>query len=107
MTPVADVAADRCWFVTLALACSSPGRVAWIDAMAGMVASAIVIGGSLVAGSLFDPFHAAVPGGWCGLALSRCRGIRSATASLAVTRRPSKSVLRLLLVMTFLIGGTL
>ena len=85
------------------------GVVAWIDAMAVAVASAVFIGVTLVAGGVLQILHALVVGRWRGMALSLCSGILYTLGGvLAMSEPPHGAViLTLLLVMTIVTGGIL
>jgi uncharacterized membrane protein HdeD (DUF308 family) len=108
-TAAVDVSANWRWFAALGVGLLALGLVAWVDATAVTVASAVVIGGSLIAAGVFHIVYAVVAGRWRGIALSLCSGILYAIAGLVAMREPvhGAAVLTLVLVMTIAIGGVL
>ena len=105
----ADISRRWRWFVALGILLLALGVVAWIDAMAVAVASAVFIGVTLVAGGVLQILHALVVGRWRGMALSLCSGILYTLGGvLAMSEPPHGAViLTLLLVMTIVTGGIL
>jgi uncharacterized membrane protein HdeD (DUF308 family) len=85
------------------------GVVAWIDAMAVTVASAVVIGVILVAGGVLQIVHSLVVGQWRGTALSLCAGILYALGGVLAMSEPphGAALLTLLLGATIVTGGIL
>ena len=89
-----DVSGRWRWFVALGVALFALGIVAWVDAIAVTVASAAVIGATVVAGGVLQILHSLIVGRWRGMALSLCSGIlyaasRSAGHERARARRGS------------------
>ena len=97
------------WFITLGILLLALGIVALIDAMAVTIASAVVIGVTLVAGGVLQIVHSLVVGQWRGMALSLCSGILYAIGgALAMSEPPhGAAVLTLVLVLTIVTGGIL
>jgi len=108
-TDATDVSGRWRWFVALGVALLALGAVAWIDAMAVKIASAVVIGITLVIGGLLHILHSLLVGRWRGLALSLCSGIAYTVAGLLAMSEPAHgaTLLTLLLVMTIVTGGIL
>ena len=105
----ADMSERWGWFVALGIGLLALGVVAWVDAMAVSVASAFVIGSSLLAGGVFHVVHAVVAGQWRGVALSVCSGILYAIGGALAMSEPihGAAMLTLLLMMTIVTGGIL
>jgi len=105
----ADASGRWRWFAALGIGLLALGVIAWVDAMAVSVASAFVIGGSLVAGGVFHIVHCLVAGHWRGVALSLCSGILYTIAGFLAMSEPvhGAAVLTLLLVMTVVTGSIL
>lgn len=105
----ADVSGRWRWFVALGISLLALGIVAWIDAMAVTVASAVVIGVTLVAGGVLQILHSLVAGQWRGMALSLCSGILYTLGGVLAMNEPPHggAILTLLLVMTIVTGGVL
>jgi uncharacterized membrane protein HdeD (DUF308 family) len=105
----ADVSGRWRWFVALGILLLGLGVVAWIDAMAVTIASAVVIGVTLVAGGVLQILHSLVVGHWRGTALSLCSGILYAVGGVLAMSEPphGAAILTLLLVMTIVTGGIL
>lgn len=105
----ADVPGRWRWFVALGVLLLALGIIAWIDAMAVAIASATVIGVTLVAGGVLQILHALVLGQWRGMVLSLCSGILYALAGVLAMNEPphGAAILTLLLVMTIVTGGIL
>ncbi len=97
------------WFVALGVALFALGIVAWVDAIAVTVASAAVIGATVVAGGVLQILHSLIVGRWRGMALSLCSGILYAAAGLLAMSEPAHgaALLTLLLMMTIVTGGIL
>ena len=104
-----DISGRWRWFVALGILLLALGVVAWIDTMALTVASAVVIGVTLVVGGVLQILHALVVGRWRGLALSLCSGILYALGGVLAMSEPphGAAILTLLLVMTIVTGGLL
>jgi uncharacterized membrane protein HdeD (DUF308 family) len=105
----ADVSGRWRWFVGLGILLLALGVVAWIDAMAVTIASAVVIGVTLIGGGVLQIVHSLVVGQWRGTALSLCSGILYALGGVLVMSEPphGAATLTLLLVMTIVTGGIL
>ena len=73
------------------------------------VASAAVIGATVVAGGVLQTLHSLLVGRWRGMALSLCSSIMYAAAGLLGMSEPAHgaALLTLLLVMTIVTGGIL
>ncbi len=97
------------WLVALGTGLIALGVVAWVDALAVTVASAIVIGGTLAAGGVFHIVYSLVAGPRRSAALGLCSGILYAVGGLLTMREPvhGAAVLTLLLMMTIVMGGIL
>src|SRR5215469_2373357 len=104
-----DISRQWRWFVALGTALLALGIVAWVDAIAVKIASAVVIGATVVAGGVLQILHSLVVGRWRGMALSLCSGILYAAAGLLAMSEPAHgaALLTLLLVMTIITGGIL
>jgi uncharacterized membrane protein HdeD (DUF308 family) len=104
-----DVEGGWLRFVALGAGLLALSIVAWIDAVAVTVASAIVIGGTLVAAGVFHLLNSLAGGHWRGSALSLCSGVLYAIGGLLTMREPAHgaAVLTLLLTMTIATAGFL
>ena len=104
-----DVSGRWRWFVALGVLLVALGAVAWIDAMAVTIASAVVIGVTLVAGGVLQILHSLVVGQWRGMVLSLCSGVLYTLAGVLAMSEPphGAAILTLLLVMTIVTGGIL
>jgi uncharacterized membrane protein HdeD (DUF308 family) len=105
----ADVNAGRAWLVALGIGLLALSIVAWVDAVAVTVASAVVIGGSLAASGVFHVLYSLVVGHRRSAALSLCSGILYAIGGLLTMQEPvhGAATLTLLLVMTIVVGAIL
>lgn len=105
----AAVAATWRWFVALGIGLLALSVAAWINAVAIAVASAVVIGASLLAGGVLHILHFFVAGHRRSAALSLCCGILYAIGGLLAMGEPvhGAAVLTLLLAITVVTGGIL
>lgn len=105
----ADVSGRWRWFVGLGILLLALAIIAWVDAMAVTIASAAVIGVTLVAAGVLQILHSMMVGQWRGTVLSLCSGILYALGgALAMSEPPhGAAILTLLLVVTIVSGGIL
>jgi uncharacterized membrane protein HdeD (DUF308 family) len=97
------------WLVALGIGLIALSIVAWVDAVAVTVASAVVIGGTLAAGGVFHIVYSLVAGDRRSVAFGLCSGVLYAIGGLLTMREPvhGAAVLTLVLMMTIVIGGIL
>jgi uncharacterized membrane protein HdeD (DUF308 family) len=97
------------WLVALGIGLIALSFVAWVDAVAVSVASAIVIGGALAAGGVFHIVHSLIAGHRRSAVLGLCSGILYAIGGLLTMREPvhGAALLTLLVTMTIAIGAML
>jgi uncharacterized membrane protein HdeD (DUF308 family) len=97
------------WFVALGIGLIALSIVAWVDAVAVTVASAVVIGGTLAAAGVFHIVYSVVAGHRRSAALGLCSGILYAVGGLLTMREPvhGAALLTLLVMMTIVIGAIL
>lgn len=97
------------WLAALGIGLIALSIVAWVDAAAVTVASAVVIGSALAAGGVFHIVYSLVAGHRRSAALGLCCGILYAIGGLLTMREPvhGAAVLTLLVMITIVIGGIL